>query len=440
MKELWPQLVMVHGKPRHPQSQGSVERANSDIKDILVAWMTDNNTNDWTVGLKFTQQQNHAGINQTPYKALFGENPKVGLTSSSLPSEILERLQTEDDLLAICGQQSTADEPKSTPARTDEPQSTPARTDEPPSTPARTNEPQPTSARTNVSPSTLARTDEPQPTSARTDEPPSTPARTDEPQSTPARTDEPPSTPARTDEPQPTSARTNVPQPSSARTDVPQPTPARTDEPQPTSARTNEPQPIPTRTDEPQPTSARINKPQPTPASDSNLAQRHETILQQRKRARDSQLSQAERMVKSSRVELKSGEVGDNVAIPIPMVDRGRGNQRNILGVILDCDEQNMYTIAVKSGIISSKYARNQFDLCPQRLLTNCDVNTECTVTLRQAVKATTTGGQGFFRCDCGNGKKNNVKPTDVSVLRLAKCVTADVITVSRVRISRQCM
>jgi len=104
-------------------------------------------------------------------------------------------------------------------------------------------------------------------------------------------------------------------------------------------------------------------------------------------------------MVKRSRVDLKSCEVGDNVAVavPIPMTGRGRGDPRNILGVILDCDEHNMYTIAVKSGIISSKYARNQFDLCPQKLLTYCDVNMKCTVTLRQAVTATTSGGQWFF-------------------------------------------
>jgi transposase InsO family protein len=38
LKELWPELVIVQGKPRHPQSQGSVERANYDIKDMLVAW------------------------------------------------------------------------------------------------------------------------------------------------------------------------------------------------------------------------------------------------------------------------------------------------------------------------------------------------------------------------------------------------------------------
>ena len=28
LKFLWPDLLMVHGKSRHPQSQGSVERLN----------------------------------------------------------------------------------------------------------------------------------------------------------------------------------------------------------------------------------------------------------------------------------------------------------------------------------------------------------------------------------------------------------------------------
>ena len=44
LKELWPELVIVHGKPRHPQSQASVERSNSDIHDMVVSWMRDNNT------------------------------------------------------------------------------------------------------------------------------------------------------------------------------------------------------------------------------------------------------------------------------------------------------------------------------------------------------------------------------------------------------------
>ena len=55
LKSVWSSLVMVHGKPRHPKSKGSVERANSDIKDMLVAWMADNSTNDWSKGIKFVQ-------------------------------------------------------------------------------------------------------------------------------------------------------------------------------------------------------------------------------------------------------------------------------------------------------------------------------------------------------------------------------------------------
>ena len=70
-------------------------------------------------------------------------------------------------------------------------------------------------------------------------------------------------------------------------------------------------------------------------------------------------------MVKRSRIGLKAGEAGDNVAVPIPMVDRDRGEPRNILGVIVDWDENDMYRIVVKPGILTTKYFRNQFDLCP---------------------------------------------------------------------------
>ncbi|XP_064093172.1 KRAB-A domain-containing protein 2-like [Macrobrachium nipponense] len=105
LKDLWPDLIMVHGKPRHPQSQGSVEHANGDIKDMLIAWMSHNNTQDWSIGLRFVENMKnsacHSGIKRTPYKAMFGCDPKVGLTSSCLPSEVTERLQTEDDLLAL---------------------------------------------------------------------------------------------------------------------------------------------------------------------------------------------------------------------------------------------------------------------------------------------------------------------------------------------------
>ena len=50
-------MVMVLGKPRHTQSAGSVKRTNDDIKDMLVAWLVDNDTQDWVTGIMPVQFQ-----------------------------------------------------------------------------------------------------------------------------------------------------------------------------------------------------------------------------------------------------------------------------------------------------------------------------------------------------------------------------------------------
>ena len=71
-------------------------------------------------------------------------------------------------------------------------------------------------------------------------------------------------------------------------------------------------------------------------------------------------------MVKRSRLEHVPGNPGDNVTIPIPLVDRGRGDPRNTMGVIQDRDENDMYKIAVRAGILKGKYSRNLSDLCVQ--------------------------------------------------------------------------
>lgn len=45
LKVMWPELSIVHGKPRHFQSQGSIEGANQHVQQILFAWMNDNTSN-----------------------------------------------------------------------------------------------------------------------------------------------------------------------------------------------------------------------------------------------------------------------------------------------------------------------------------------------------------------------------------------------------------
>ncbi|KAL8617489.1 hypothetical protein ACOMHN_062700 [Nucella lapillus] len=112
-------------------------------------------------------------------------------------------------------------------------------------------------------------------------------------------------------------------------------------------------------------------------------------------------------MVKRSRLDIGHRQRGDNVAIPIPLVDRGRGNPRNILGVILDRSENDNYTLVTKHGILKGAYTRNEFELCPQKLLSLSEMNCVKHVSLREAViLGSQSGGQGYVKCNCSGAKK----------------------------------
>ena len=321
--QLWPELKLVRGKPRHPQSQGSVERANGDIKDMLTAWLQDNSTADWSFGIKFVQFSKNsaysAAIKRSPYEALFGSKTKVGLTSSSLLSEVIERLQSEEDLLAAI----------STDAE---------------------------NAATDVEETVREGEVMAQPVQLTDEEPLSPPVLT----------------PVQ-------------PGPDETLLDVPELSPA------------------------------------PSP-----LTQRQTLIQAHRQGARVSQGSQAEWMIKRRRLEMPSVKRGDTVAVSIPQVDRGRGDPRNILGLVLDHDhETDLYRIAVKAGVLKDRYSRNQFDSCPERLLTEEDINEEKSVSLREAVNhQSTCGGQGFKKCNCASMqcKSNRCACYKAKVLCNSRC------------------
>jgi hypothetical protein len=104
------------------------------------------------------------------------------------------------------------------------------------------------------------------------------------------------------------------------------------------------------------------------------------------------------------------GSKGDNVIVPIPLVDRGKGDPRNLIGVILDRDENDLYKIEVSSGILKGHYSRNQFDLCKEQLYSLQDIDTGVEVSLRQAVqKESLSGGQGYVKCNCVQSSKQCV-------------------------------
>jgi hypothetical protein len=125
---------------------------------------------------------------------------------------------------------------------------------------------------------------------------------------------------------------------------------------------------------------------------------------------------------------MKDATVGDNVAVPIPSVDRGRGDPRNILSVILAV-ENGQYTIGCPSDILKGKYSRHQFDLCPQRLLSESDINSDNSVSLRQANKRSlhtvVRVSSSAIVMDL-----RDVGVSDVLVSKIMFCVIADVTTV----------
>ncbi|XP_068229325.1 uncharacterized protein [Palaemon carinicauda] len=100
-------------------------------------------------------------------------------------------------------------------------------------------------------------------------------------------------------------------------------------------------------------------EPEPLSQHQMNLDQLHNSISSQRLAASESQRQQAKHMVKRSPTELVAGEIGDNIALPIPLVDRGRGDPRNILGVIVSRSMNDQYRVATKSGILKGSYSRN---------------------------------------------------------------------------------
>lgn len=89
--------MLVNGRPRHPQSQGSVEKSNSSLKNTLVAWMRDDKSKKWTYGLLFSQWAlntlYHEATKNIPYKILFGVKPRIGL-KTHLPAELLQNIKT----------------------------------------------------------------------------------------------------------------------------------------------------------------------------------------------------------------------------------------------------------------------------------------------------------------------------------------------------------
>ena len=129
-------------------------------------------------------------------------------------------------------------------------------------------------------------------------------------------------------------------------------------------------------------------------------------IIEERNLARNKQQEQASRMITMTAKRFKPLEIGANVSVPVPDVDRGSGELRNLLGVIIKRGNDGMYAIGTAHGTLKQKYARSQF--VPNKV-TSLEISNvpDNAVNLREVARKEPMGsGQGFRlrRCGCLKG------------------------------------
>ena len=81
---LWPSIKIINGRPRHPQSQGLVERANRILQQKLGKWKEDTGRHDWSFGLRLIiLSMNHSycrSHKKTSYKLVYNDKLRENST------------------------------------------------------------------------------------------------------------------------------------------------------------------------------------------------------------------------------------------------------------------------------------------------------------------------------------------------------------------------
>jgi transcriptional regulator len=92
--------------------------------------------------------------------------------------------------------------------------------------------------------------------------------------------------------------------------------------------------------------------------AEETLAGTQSNISSVRKEAHEHLQKQAKRMKLISDATHPPVDVGGNVIIPIADVDRAKANLRNNVGVVLDKNEDGLYKIGMKDGVLDKLYCR----------------------------------------------------------------------------------
>jgi len=104
---------------------------------------------------------------------------------------------------------------------------------------------------------------------------------------------------------------------------------------------------------------------------------------------------QAQKMVSVSSSRLPAFDIGTNVVVRVPELDRGRLTPRNVLAVVVDVSSSGLYLLGTKEGQLERLYVRNEFTTADNNFIEAHDVPSS-SLSLRSASMITSGSKQGF--------------------------------------------
>ena len=131
-----------------------------------------------------------------------------------------------------------------------------------------------------------------------------------------------------------------------------------------------------------------------------NLCVRKNWINIEQEGAKSGQKQQAEKMVSLSNSRLPAVDIGTNVVVRVPDLNRGRLVPRNVPAVVDYVNSSGLYLLGTKEGLLERLYARNEFTTADNNFIEAHDVLSS-SLSLWLASMITSGSEQGFVSCHC---------------------------------------
>jgi hypothetical protein len=160
-----------------------------------------------------------------------------------------------------------------------------------------------------------------------------------------------------------------------------------------------------------------------------SLCSRGDAILEQRENAKVGLMKQAEKMLALSREKLPPAEIGQNVVVKVPDVDRRRLAPRSVVAVVLSVNESSLYKLGTKEGVLERLYSRNEFTFADSNFINSSDVPSS-SLNLRKASALSSGSKQGFVMCHCK--RIVTLKSATVGPMRYCAILNATIVVPAR--------